>query len=720
MKKLLMMIGAAGFLGAFLPYTVQARSMLYYYDFDTVTDGVLQYEDVNKGTGTASVTLKNYGADALGYDDGALGSDHTFNNSTKAGLWIGDGSTSMGCGTDKGFTISMWVKAASVHGNAWTDFFGFRLAGYDYRCEYNQNNNVSTRFILYGGGATATSSSNQLQENDNAVTELTAGEWKHFALVFEPGTNSMNTCRIYVDGVKVNSLKVLGGGDLQCVRLGALQMRNGSEYSHNSSVANTSIDELAVFDYPVSADQLKWLCAFTPGQPAGGPGREMPVRWHFDETDGRGLTAKNSGTGDYAAYKWNPKNYAGKVDSTEKSANDYAMYRTPGALDSAHGFGFDMQSNDNIYWTIFSATNLDATVGSGYTFSFWLYAQDGAQPWRSIFGYTVGGKTYRLVWNNTTPRKLYIAGTMASATVDGWTPETWQHVCVTWNAADKKTDIYINGVRQNQQSFSGAALSDTDTIGRISVGPWAEGSNISEGYYASYKAVTVDEFAFFNHSLSPDQIKTLGSQLPALPPMDATNLVRTVSADCAWAGAGASWTQQEWDGEAWAATARTTIWPSCEDVDVVTAVSFTGNATITNDTFVTCKRLAFSNASGAESVSPTLVCAEGSRFAPQSLEVGDGVVLNASAQFGNPLSVGGTLTIGENAKIVFDQTALAGSDNAMGWKTIMTFGGISLPAGESDVLSHFGISGGKYGLKLSSDGRSLLAIEQKGLTITFY
>ena len=39
---------------------------------------------------------------------------------------------------------------------------------------------------------------------------------------------------------------------------------------------------------------------------------------------------------------------------------------------------------------------------------------------------------------------------------------------------------------------------------------------------------------------------------------------------------------------------------------------------------------------------------------------------------------------------------------------------------EVDVLSHFGISGGKYGLKLSSDGRSLLAKEQKGLIITFY
>ena len=37
--------------------------------------------------------------------------------------------------------------------------------------------------------------------------------------------------------------------------------------------------------------------------------------------------------------------------------------------------------------------------------------------------------------------------------------------------------------------------------------------------------------------------------------------------------------------------------------------------------------------------------------------------------------------------------------------------GMAFADGVTDVLSHFGISGGKYGLKLSSDGRSLLAKE---------
>lgn len=712
MKKLLMMIGAAGFLGAFLPYTAQARSMLYYYDFDAVENGALVYSGTNKGSGQAVETLKNFGSDVIDYATGALGSAYAFNSGKQSGLWIGDGATSMGCGTAKGFTIAFWVKAHLYHSGAWTDFFGFRLGGYDYRFEYVKAGSTSTPnppFQIYGGLATGTSSSNQLIGDSNNITELPAGAWKHFALVFSPSTNSMTECGVYVDGARVNTLKVLGAGNLQCVRLGTLQMRNGAEYSHE--YAHTPIDELAVFDYPVSLEQLKWLCRFRPGQPSGGPARTMPVVWHFDETDGRGLNGKNTGTGDYATFKWNPKNYSGT------GYNDYANY-TSGAFGSTHGFVLDYTQNK--YWSIFCVTNLEETLGSGYSFSFWLKAPDGAQSWRSIFGYVVGGKNFRLAWDGSSPRKLYAGGaTSGSATFGGWTPNAWNHICVTWNAADKKTDVYIDGTRQCQLAFN-AAIAASAKISRITVGPWAEGSNIADAFYSAYKGVVVDEFAFFNHSLSPEQITWLGSRLPTMPPLDATNLVRTVSADCSWAGGLASWGVREWDGSAWTATARATIWPSCEDVDVETTVSFTGNVTITNDTFVTCKSLLFSNTSGAASVAPTLVCAEGSRFAPQSLEVGGGVALNASVAFGNPLSVGGTLTFGENAKIVFDKTALAGSDNAMGWKTIMTFGGISLPAGESDVLSHFGISGGKYGLKLSSDGRSLLAKEQKGLIISFY
>ena len=57
----------------------QARSLLYYYDFDTVTDGALVYTGVNKGTGTAELVFKQDGSNPLGFiEGGALGSSHAF------------------------------------------------------------------------------------------------------------------------------------------------------------------------------------------------------------------------------------------------------------------------------------------------------------------------------------------------------------------------------------------------------------------------------------------------------------------------------------------------------------------------------------------------------------------------------------------------------------------------------------------------------------------
>ena len=664
--------------------TVSARSLLYYYDFDAVEDGALVYEGANKGTGTASVTLKDYGSSILGYATGVLGSAHAFNSNLKSGLWIGDGTTSMGCGTSKGFTIACWVKTDIWHSGAWTDFFGFRLGGYDYRCEYVAGGSTSTPnppFQIYGGLATGTSSSNQLIGDSNNITELPAGAWKHFALVFSPSTNSMTECGVYVDGARVNTLKVLGAGNLQCVRLGTLQMKNGAEYSHSAQTANTAIDELAVFDYPVSLEQLKWLCRFRPGQPSGGPARTMPVMWHFDETDGRGLNGKNTGTGDYATFKWNPKNYSGT------GYNDYANY-TSGAFGSTHGFVLDYTQNK--YWSIFCVTNLEETLGSGYSFSFWLKAPDGAQSWRSIFGYVVGGKNFRLAWDGSSPRKLYAGGaTSGSATFGGWTPDAWNHICVTWNAADKKTDVYIDGTRRCQLAFN-AAIAASAKISRITVGPWAEGSNISDAFYSAYKGVVVDEFAFFNHSLSPEQITWLGSRLPAMPPLDATNLVRTVSASGAWAGGLASWTVREWDdvGEAWVNTTRTTIYPALEDTDVEVAVALADGVELTNDTFVTPKKLSLRSDGVPAVVGATLKTTVDSRFAPQSLDVDEGVVLTASV--GDVLAGRaslGDIAFGADAKIVFDVT------DCTERITRIPVGNITLPDGEDDVSAHFGTTG---------------------------
>ena len=102
------------------------RSLLYYYDFDEAENSALVYTGVNRGTGTTEFTFRGFGANTIGCDSsGALGSAGAFKSSTQAALWLGDGASSLGCGTGCGFTISFWLKASTSHGGAWTDFFGF-------------------------------------------------------------------------------------------------------------------------------------------------------------------------------------------------------------------------------------------------------------------------------------------------------------------------------------------------------------------------------------------------------------------------------------------------------------------------------------------------------------------------------------------------------------------------------------------------------------------
>ena len=177
------------------------RSLLYYYDFDKVENGALVYTGVNKGTGALEPTFKKNGSNPLGFvSGGALGSGYALSETSPSSLWLGDGSASLGCGTDRGFTISFWVKANSSH-NAWSDFFCFRLSGVDYRMEYIEKTSNKCQFYYYPAKTGATNPIVRIDGNDATITELTAGEWKHVAIVAKPnGTTSVGTCSFYVDG----------------------------------------------------------------------------------------------------------------------------------------------------------------------------------------------------------------------------------------------------------------------------------------------------------------------------------------------------------------------------------------------------------------------------------------------------------------------------------------------------------------------------------------
>ena len=457
-----------------------------------------------------------------------------------------------------------------------------------------------------------------------------------------------------------------------------------------------------MLDYPATVEQVKWLAKFKPAQPAAGPGREMPYCWHFDTTNATfGATAKvNSGTGTAVAFLW------GDEKENNPGVNTTGNITAPTA-NSALGTAFAMNAGNRATWRIYAGAGLGPTVGSGFTFSFWMRGNAKPYQWSDCFTFGVGGRYIRYEFNDANPAGLYFYGGSPSLGPFARKADTWQHYCAVWNDAEQKIDFYMDGVLKGSATY-GITPDPSHVVNAMLAG---RQSNEGDGTWRLSprtagmvnSGVFVDEVALFNHSLSLEQIQWLTNNVPCLPPLDATNLVRNVSASGTWAGGLASWTVREWDevGEAWTNTTRTTIYPTLEDTEVEVAVAFADGVVITNDTFVTPKKLSLAAAtSAALPVSATLKCAEDSRFAPETLEIGDGLQLTVPLY---DVKVGGTLTFGADAKIVFDVSNYDGGDVAL------VTGGIAPPAGESDVLAHFGVTDSRFVLSLSDDGKTVYA-----------
>lgn len=676
---------------------VQARSLIHYFDFDTPSGNGLAYTGVDKGTRPANFTLKG---SSVPRTTGALSSDYAYYTSAaKTGIWLGDGSASLGCGTTQGFTISFWLKTSGSH-IAWADFFGFRVGGLDYRCEYTTEN--TSDFSVYynvvedpatcafvgisGGGTTAAA---------------TAGEWRHAAFVFTPnGTNNIATCALYVGGEKIGYVNLRQAGDLQQIHIGSW-VRGLSGADRKSNAKDTGIDELAVFDYPVTAEQVKWLAKYKPAQPAAGPGRAMPVCWLLDalgDASGDGIQATNSGTGPWNAYKSN---------------TGYANWTKDGALGSAYTFHI----NNYVTFRVDSgeADGFGATLGSGMTLSFWIKAPATITAWRDFMSFRLGDRYERVEWQSSNPAKFYLCGSADSSSIS-LAANTWQNVCMVWNEASSRFDFYLGGAKQDAVlSFS--SPSAAEALKSFAVGSnviLASGSRNAGGVSNTF----IDEVAIFNHSLSANQIAWLANNIPCLPPLDATNLVRTVTTSGAWAGGLASWGVREWDddGGAWTDTTRTTIYPTLEDTEVEVAVAFAADATLSNDTFVTPKRLSVSGTG-------LLVCDEGSLFAPETLVLADGAQLTVSVA----AAVDGrfapkSITFGTGARIVFDITGL----ETRSVTVPLASSTMTLPDGESDVIAHFAVKGrpapavgGVGEISLMPNDGGLLVRCVRGLMIIF-
>lgn len=683
----------------------QARSMLYYIDFDTVTDGALVYTGVNKGTGTAELEFKQDGSDPLGFiEGGALGSSHAFYSSSNSSLWLGGDSASLDCGTERGFTISFWCRLSASH-TAYRDFFGFRVGGKNYRLEYTDAD--STTFTLYEDSCVL-----RKPETDESYSHSgePANIWQHFAIVATPnGTNALGTCAFFIDGKKIAANVVLkAAGDLQQLYIGSL-VRAANGKNRKGGISGTGIDELAVFDYPATVEQLKWLAKFRPAQPANGPAREMPYCWHFDTTnESFGATAKvNSGTGKNVAYLYGDEDPIGVKSST---------YITAPTEDAAMDTAYAMRAADRATWRVDDEVGLGPTVGSGFTISFWMRGNEQPYPWSDFFTFNVGGRYLRYEFGDQNPANIYIYNGSPALGAFARDVNIWQHYCAVWNNATQQIDFYVDGVLKGSAGYS-VMPDQSDAVKVIMAG--RQSFEYDKSGNAKWRKINgngdnevyLDEVALFNHSFSPEQIKWLASNVPCLPALDATNLVRAVAANDSWSGGLASWGVREWDAESgtWTQTARTTIYPALEDTEVDVEVTLAGGVTLANDTFVTPKHLVFKAEAGA-SVSATFDCAEGSMFDPATFELGEGVNLSVAA--GAIAMKTGTIKFNEGSAIKVDCSGIEQE-----WTEVLSASDFTLPEGSGNVLDHVKAQKGRYAFMV--DGNRIMCKKVYGLMIIF-
>jgi autotransporter-associated beta strand protein len=667
--------------------TASARALLYSYDFDTIESNQLVHTGINKGSGTVQLTLKRDQSATMPYElGGPFGSGACLVGSTHTSLWLGDGSASLGCGTQKGFTISFWVKSKSNH-PAWSNFFGFRVGGVDYRTEYV--NGVNGSFVMYyntSSGATAAS---------ETINDSEAGVWRHYAFVFTPncGTElAKGTCMIYRDGEFVSSLSVAAAGNLQQVHIGNWVRQNGKDRKNQFSGAR--LDDLAIYDYPATREQIRWLSRrqAIPGVVAA---RTMPLMWPLDEggDSTSGVLTGAAGTGPETSYRWGvyPSYYSGFA---------------AGALGSRKSFQLSSYITHRLDETE-ETQKTGASLTSGMALSFWIKAPASLTLWRDVMSFRVGNRYQRFEWCRSNPAGFTLYGGVNMNGNVTLKADTWQHFVLNWNRTTSQMESYLDGVKLDASlTLSEPTAADTFkslTLGHVCFGN--DGSPRNNNNAFNSNGIYMDEIAVYNHSLSLAQIQFLTNNIPVVTPLDTTNFVRTIAADTSWNAGGAPWNVRRWNdtSAAWEMSDEVLFWPTLEDDDVEATLAFSASATLTNDTVVTPKKLLFRAAAGeGVALAPVLVCTDTAHFAPQTLDVGDGLQLTVPLY----LPFDGTLVLGTGSKILFDP-----SNYYRGGTTVaFTPREITCPAGTaaSDLLSFFGVTDERFTLSLADDGKTIL------------
>lgn len=206
----------------------------------------------NNGTLTNQFYYVNGGYTLTPFVGGALGSKYGLWVAGWNGKWIdGDETTGLGCSTATGFTLSYWSRPTS-QSNSWSDLFSFGLGNGNCNIRHEFCNSTGT-FAYYGncGG--------------NGQKAISNDTWHHHVIVWNPATQK---CDAYVDGTLTWNLTV-GNNDTGVFRRFYIgpSVRNENGGMRTQGEAKGGLDEVALFNFSATADEIAWLKANKPKLP---------------------------------------------------------------------------------------------------------------------------------------------------------------------------------------------------------------------------------------------------------------------------------------------------------------------------------------------------------------------------------------------------------------------------------------------------------------------
>ena len=390
-------------------------------------------------------------------------------------------------------TISVWVRLNAELGTVSDNYEivsneSYQNYGYLFRVENSTSQSISGKIHLrfsQSGSATAITAPSETFPNDHG--------WHHLV-----GIKNGSTGRIYLDG----KLVYTGSGLSNPVNSSASTYIGGG-----GQLWNGFLDEVKIYLYARSAAQIKadYLSgsAGTGGSAASVSFGAKPQKWLSDGLVGYWKMDESS---------WGTPNCSDEVvfDSSGNGNNGKACPATTGPTGGVAGkFGNtgDFDGSDD-YVRVVDSASLDIT--NAITVEAWFRFDDTPADWDTIVAKGNQGSNDHMWMYYRSNRFNFELGNETTRWAQGFsiTPTlgTWYHFVGTYDSETEKSNVYLNGVADTEETRAGFGTIGTNaydlTIGK---------SSYTDLYY--FPGV-IDEVRVYNRALSSKEVRDLYNWAP--------------------------------------------------------------------------------------------------------------------------------------------------------------------------------------------------------------